>query len=264
MIKGVLHVHSTYSDGEFSLRELKQLFLSEGCRFICMSDHANAMDEAKLAAYVAECQELSDSAVQLIPGLEFDCDRRLHLLGYGVTALCEATNPQDVIRHVRQEGGVAVIAHPRDPEFGWVESFEVTPDGIEVWNSKYDGKRAPRARTFRLLYRMQERAPRLRAFYGQDLHWRTQFHGLFTEIEAESVARDTVLSALLAGAYRGRKEQTLLPSSGHVAESMLEEFDHANRRSQRLRAAMGAINRFRVRLGVGMPPALKAVLRRVL
>ena len=73
MIKGVLHVHSTYSDGEFSLAELKQLFLSEGCRFICMSDHANAMDEAKLAAYVAECRELSDSAMQLIPGLAFTC-----------------------------------------------------------------------------------------------------------------------------------------------------------------------------------------------
>lgn len=264
MIKGVLHVHSTYSDGEFSLAELKQLFLSEGCRFICMSDHANAMDEARLAAYVAECRELSDSAMQLIPGLEFDCDRRLHLLGYGVTSLCGATNPPDVIRHVRHEGGVAVIAHPRDPEFGWVESFEVVPDGIEVWNSKYDGKRAPRARTFRLLHRMQQRAPRLRAFYGQDLHWRTQYHGLFIEIEGESTDRDSVLSALLAGAYQGRKEAILLPSSGRVAESLLEEFDHANKRSQRLRAIMGAMNRFRLRLGLGIPPALKAVLRRVL
>jgi hypothetical protein len=264
MIKGVLHVHSTYSDGEFSLAELKELFQSEGCRFICMSDHANAMDKAKLTRYMQECQELSNGEMQIIPGLEFDCDRRLHLLGYGVTALCKSTNPIEVIQHVRRERGVAVIAHPRDPEFAWIETFDVAPDGIEVWNSKYDGKHAPRARTFRLLHRMQERVPRLRAFYGQDLHWRTQYHGLFTEIDGESATRGSVLAALAAGEYRGRKDGDPLPSSGQVAEGLLEQFDRRNKRSQRLRTAMMAINRTRKRLGVSIPPAIKAVLRRVL
>jgi hypothetical protein len=264
LFKGALHVHSTYSDGEFSLPELRQLFLAEGCDFVCMSDHANAMDETKVQRYVEECRELSDDALQFVPGLEFDCDRRLQLLGYGVTTLCNATHPVEVIEHVRRERGVAVIAHPRDPEFAWIETFDVAPDGIEVWNSKYDGKRGPRARTFRLLYRMQQRAPGLRAFYGQDLHWRTQYHGLFTEVEAESTARDSVLAALLAGQYQGRKDDSLLPSSGRVGEDLLELFDRRNRGSQRLRTAMMAINRTRRRLGLGIPPAVKALLRRVL
>lgn len=262
MITGVLHVHSTYSDGEFSLPELRDLFLAEGCRFICMSDHANAMDESKVARYVEECRELSDARMQFVPGLEFDCDRRLHLLGYGVTALSQATNPIEVIAHVRREGGVAVIAHPRDPEFGWIESFGELPDGIEVWNSKYDGKRAPRARTFRLLRRLQERHPAMRAFFGQDLHWRTQYHGLYTRLEIDEATRESVLSALFAGAFHGRKGTMDLPSSGSLPDDVLARFDQVNGRSQRLRSSAMAVNRLRLRLGLGIPSALRSVLRR--
>ena len=62
-------------------------------------------------------------------------------------------------------------------------SFARTPHGLETWNSKYDGRHSPRGRTFRLLHRLQKRRPTLRAFYGQDLHWRMQCGRLFTLVE---------------------------------------------------------------------------------
>ena len=50
------------------------------------------------------------------------------------------------------------------------EQFEPLPDGVEVWNTKYDGQYAPRPGTFELLGRLKTRRPDVRAFYGLDLH----------------------------------------------------------------------------------------------
>ena len=84
-----------------------------------------------------------------------------------------------------------------------IEALATLPDGIEVWNSKYDGRAAPRPRTFRLLQRMQARQPRMRAFFGQDLHWRTQFSGLFIDIDTGRLDSPSVLDALRRGDFTG-------------------------------------------------------------
>ena len=52
MLKGIIHCHSTYSDGEFTLRELREVCLVAGVDFVCMTDHAEAFDESRLRAYV--------------------------------------------------------------------------------------------------------------------------------------------------------------------------------------------------------------------
>ena len=36
------------------------------------------------------------------------------------------------------------MAHPKGTMFPVIEAFEQLPQGIEVWNSKYDGRYAPR------------------------------------------------------------------------------------------------------------------------
>src|SRR5437879_4272863 len=54
MLQGAMHVHSKYSDGEFTLEELRDTFLSEGCTFVCMTDHAEYFDPASLQTYMQE------------------------------------------------------------------------------------------------------------------------------------------------------------------------------------------------------------------
>ena len=54
MLKGAIHLHSTYSDGEFTLSELREVMISAGCDFVCMTDHAESFDDEKLEAYVRE------------------------------------------------------------------------------------------------------------------------------------------------------------------------------------------------------------------
>jgi PHP domain len=263
MLNGAIHVHSTYSDGEFTLAELREVYRSIGCRFVCMTDHAEYFDAARLADYVAECAALSDGGFQFIAGLEFNCDRRMHVLGFGVTRLTETPDPQAVIRHIKGEGGLAVIAHPMDTAFAWIESFDELPHGIETWNSKYDGRYAPRPQTFALLNRLQQREPRMRAFYGQDLHWKRQHRGLLNRLQIDQVSRAAVMSALARGDYEAVKGDIALPSSGALSAELIARFGSLNARYARRRQWIKRAKKWIDRAGLKVPAPLKAQLRRI-
>jgi predicted metal-dependent phosphoesterase TrpH len=263
MLKGAIHIHSTYSDGEFTLAELREVYSALGCGFVCMTDHAEHFDAAKIKSYVAECRSLSDDRFRFITGLEYTCDNRMHVLGYGVTSPVATTDPQKVIRHIKSEGGIPVIAHPMDAAFEWIESFEELPDGIEVWNSKYDGRHAPRPGTFRMLARLQARKPQMRAFYGQDMHWKKQHRGLFNILHCESASGEGVLAAFARGDYHAAKEGIELPSSGDLPESLLARFGGVNERYARKRRLIKRAKKMIDRVGLTVPAPLKAQLRRI-
>lgn len=263
MLNGAIHIHSTYSDGEFSLPELREIYLSAGYTFACMTDHAEAFGAKKLERYIAECNSLSDERFCFVAGLEYECERRLHILGYGVAALLGTTDPQEVIQQIDERGGVSVIAHPPDGAFDWLESFERLPQGIEVWNSKYDGRYAPRPATFRLLYKLQQRKPTTLAFYGQDLHWKKQFRGLANVVLGESLTREGIVTALASGSYLGRKEDLELPSTGKLPEPLLAHFGSVHERCDRLQQWAKLVKGMIDRLGVRVPALLKAQLRRL-
>lgn len=259
---GVLHVHSTYSDGEFSLAELRGVLQGEGYRFAAMADHAEAFDPNKTVQYAAECAALSDPEFFFVPGLEFECDRRLHIVGYGCLRLAGTRDPEQVIRHVTEAGGLPVVAHPPDALFGWLEGFGQRPHGLEVWNSKYDGRYAPRPATFALLDRWQASAAPVRAFYGVDLHWKKQFRGLGCRVFGASADPAGVLGALAEGRYAGVWGGLELPSSGAVDPAWLHQADRRNRRSHVLRGMLKGAKRLIDRAGLRVPASIKSEIRR--
>jgi PHP domain len=263
MLKGALHIHSTYSDGEFTLAELRQLFLAEGCSFVCMNDHAEYFDKAKVEAYSEECKSLSDENMRFVVGLEYRCEKQMHILGYGATLLAKSQDPQTVIHHIDAQGAISVIAHPRDEFFSWIEGFGILPQGIETWNSKYDGRYGPRPGTFALLRRLAERRPSMHAFYGQDLHWKKQFRGLFVELDCEAAQPDEILRALSKGNFKGQKGELKLPSSGILSQELLAKFAHAQDKSSRVRRLMKEGKRALDQTGVKVPDSIKAQLRRI-
>jgi hypothetical protein len=263
MLRGALHVHSVYSDGEFTLPELRQTLQEEGCAFAFVADHAQYFDEVKLAEYGRELERLSDSTFTFVPGLEFECEKRLHIVGYGAQFLLAADDPEEVIGALEAKHAVAVIAHPKTELFSWIESFGRLPSGIEVWNSKYDGRYAPRAETFGLLSRLQARRTDLRAFYGQDLHWRHQYRGLHVDVAAASNTAGDLLDALRKGNFSAAVHGMRLPSTGALSEEQLLMFSRAQRRSDRVRHLMRATKRVTDRIGLSIPAALKSQARRI-
>lgn len=264
MLKGAIHIHSTYSDGEFTLAELREVYLAAGCAFACVTDHAQCFDAAKVQAYADECARYSDRRFAFIPGLEFGCAGRMHILGYGVTKLAYNNNPEDIIEHIEGSRGISVIAHPRDTAFPSIESFQRLPDGIEAWNSKYDGRYAPRPDVFQLLNRLQRRRPGMHAFYGQDLHWKKQFRGLLNVVRAGTPPDpQEILAAFARGDYHGVKDSIDLPADGRISEVLMQRFAQIHRRSNAMRNLIRVTKKQADRLGLSVPASVKSHLRRI-
>jgi hypothetical protein len=261
-IQAALHVHSTYSDGELPLAHVRDLFLKEGCQLVCMADHADFFDERSLAAYIAECRQLSNQHIQLLPGLEFECRGRMHIVGYGVETLIDSADPTEVIDHIARAGGVSVIAHPAPEHLPLIPSFPLLPDGIEVWNTKSDGSAAPRPAVFDLLQELRKRKPDLLAFYGVDFHWKYQFHGLLNEVTIAGGGERAVIDALRAGRFEGVHGSLRLPSDGKLPASLLADFAVRNSRSGRLRKLLKRVKKWGGPLGRALPASVKSQLRR--
>ena len=263
MLKGAMHLHSTYSDGEFTLRELREIFLAESCSFACVTDHAECFDEVSIQRYVEECKSLSDDKFVFLAGLEYSCEFNMHILGYGATQLTPTRDPQVVIRHISSQSALPVIAHPKDDSFAWIETFETLPLGIEVWNTKYDGRYAPRPGTFTLLQRLRQRRPTTLAFFGQALHWKKQFRGMFVEVDCVPNTTEAILQALGRGDYRAQKYEYRLPSSGVIDDKLLVEFGRGHDRSYRMRRFLKNGKQALDRFGIKVPDSIKAQLRRI-
>jgi hypothetical protein len=242
---------------------LRDLFLAEGCAFVCMTDHAEYFDAEKLKAYFDDCEAHSDSRLHFVPGLEYECEKRMHILGYGASRLANSLDPQEVIRHIEGHGAISVIAHPKDEFFDWIESFQTLPRGIEAWNSKYDGRYAPRPGTFALVQKLRQRKSEMHAFYGQDLHWKKQFHNLFVDVNSPSAQPDDILQALSSGSFHGQKDELSLPSSGIVPQELLAEFEQTHARSYRMWQLLKRGKSALDRLGLSVPEPIKAQLRRI-
>ncbi len=76
-----MHIHSTYSDGTYSPKEIIDLSLKKGLYGIAITDHdcVNGLSEA-----VEYCK---DKNILFIPGIEFSCfhnDDEIHILGYNI------------------------------------------------------------------------------------------------------------------------------------------------------------------------------------
>ena len=262
MLKTAIHCHSTYSDGEFTLSELRQVFQRAGYRAVFMTDHAEFFDAQKLAAYINECESLSDDEFRFVPGLEYECERRMHILGYGATSLTASKAPQEVINHIENQGCVSVIAHPGDSMFSWIEGFDILPTGIETWNTKYDGRYAPRPRTFQLLNRLQQRKPEMKAYYGQDLHWKNQYRGLSNSLDGERLTQTSLLAALRSGNYSAICEEVELPSNGILTDLLLTDFERLSDRYMRKQSLFKRVKKISGGFGKNLPAPVKSRIRK--
>lgn len=174
--RGVLHVHSTYSDGELTLAELRALGERNGLSFICLAEHDEQLSPERRQEFMNECHARSDEQFRFVPGFEV----------------------QQGDAHVLILGGIVrILAHPHRNSFT-LPSCE----GVEVWNSQYDGKRFPRWAALRWFRTVVRAHPELHAFGGIDLHRASHLGGPSTIVDIPSLTEDHILSALQGGRYR--------------------------------------------------------------
>ena len=218
MLKGILHVHSVFSDGEESLERLVQIFRRSHMDFVAVSDHAEVFDDARMQQYVELCESLSDESFVVIPGLEFALHGGdTHILGYGVTQRVRAAEMEKLVDGIHEAGGIAVLAHPPAGSINMIGSIKSKLDGIEVWNGRYDGVYAPRADSFQLLRRIRAVNLKALAFGGVDLHKAGQAQKpIYVEVNANERTRPAIMTALRAGEFAVRGANMKIPSTGNL------------------------------------------------
>lgn len=201
ILRGVIHVHSTFSDGEMALDDLLRVFRADGNQFVAMTDHAEMMDERAMERYVRVCRDASTDTFCVLPGVELAYHRSLHVLAIGIDAPVRADNTFDGVNEIHRLGGLAVWAHPTPANFPWVEGLGIPWDGIEIRNVRYD--RAPGVRPARgkLLARLRRREPSVFGYYGLDFHRRNQARSLRTRVEADACTPSAIMAALRSGRF---------------------------------------------------------------
>jgi hypothetical protein len=137
-----LHMHTRYSDGSGTHKDIAQAAIRTGLDAVIVTDH-NVLVQGVEGYY-----RVGPNRVLLLVGQEVhDQDRvpqKNHLLVFNANRdlATLADDPQALINGVAEAGGLSFIAHPLDPEapafketdISW-EAWEVQGyTGIELWN----------------------------------------------------------------------------------------------------------------------------------
>jgi len=137
-----LHMHTRYSDGSGTHKDIAQAAIKTGLDAFIVTDH-NVLVQGVEGYY-----RIGLGRVLLLVGQEIhDQDRdpqKNHLLVFNADRDLSslADDPQTLINGVREAGGLSFLAHPRDPEapafnetdISW-EAWDVQGfNGIELWN----------------------------------------------------------------------------------------------------------------------------------
>ena len=250
-VRGIVHVHSLYSyDGKHSLSEIAREARGAGLSFVCIAEHSDTLDSARVGDLVAECASLTSPDFVIVPGIEFTCHGGLHLLGFGVRSYDSSRDPMALSRFIRREGGVAVLAHPFRKAYDIPTGFLDSIDGIEVWNGSYDGSLVPNSRALDLYVRARRTNPRLVACVGNDLHRLVNIRKLALEMRLETLGAEAIVNALREGAFRGVSRLWSIsgrPGGGTMQRVGIFALDAAYHGAQRVRAAVTGDNPRRTR-----------------
>ncbi len=169
--KGIIHTHSDFSyDGNDSVEDIANFLKQRGYSFICLTEHDDDFDHNKMARYVSACKNASDENFQVVPGLEFRCNNRMHILGIGIEEYFLTKDPLDAIMNIKKQGGVAVIAHPRKYINNISKEILAAVDGIEIWNGPNDSRFIPHYKMLTYYKRIKKKYPHIKAFCGADIH----------------------------------------------------------------------------------------------
>jgi len=136
-ICGAVHLHTTYSDGGVSFKELIDAAREIGLDYIAVTDHMT-MDGSR------DGYEGRHGDLQVIVGYEHnDRSNRNHYLVLGTDAVFGHLDcAGEYVKMVKEAGGIGFIAHPSEkrdyfgtlPPYPWTEWAVTGFDGIELWN----------------------------------------------------------------------------------------------------------------------------------
>jgi hypothetical protein len=155
-----LHMHTPYSDGHYTHRDIAQAALQTRVDAVIVTDH-NVWVDGPGGYY-----HNGDRRVLMMIGEEVHDQTRdpqkNHLLVFGVDREMAtlANDSQRLIDEVIKDGGLAFIAHPTDPaaptfnepDISWVDWNVNDYTGIELWNAMSEFKSLLKSKIHAIFY----------------------------------------------------------------------------------------------------------------
>jgi len=198
--RGLIHIHTTYSyDGTLSLPDFVHLVKSRHYDFIILTEHAEDYDDKKMQLLVNECSNVSDDAFIAIPGLEFNING-IHILGIGIENYFQETEPEELIRKIHENNGLAILAHTID--YTTIPYAKVKGvDLIEIWNPRYGERLAPSRASLKVLHEFRTIKKTYSATGGLDLHTIKDLVPLYQRVFSDRLTRSDILNSLKGGEF---------------------------------------------------------------
>ncbi len=196
------HIHSTYSpDSSSSVAEIVKYSRKIGLDAIAIADHDTMKGsmEAK-----DRFKGLKDFVI--IPAMEISTNKG-HIVALGIKEeISPGLDPKETVELIRDQGGIAVAAHPfvryREGLFSRISSLDV--DALETLNSRYIfGYSNWRARKMA----EETKIPQLGA---SDAHFLGAIGSCVTELEADFDV-ESILEVILSGKTNVFGDRTPLP-----------------------------------------------------
>lgn len=142
-----LHTHTNASDGDYAPEELIDIAISKGITTIAITDHDNIDGIERAYNYV------QGKDIELVPGIELSAHvskGEMHILGLFLNFKDEVFQKikrktyeaDDIIRHIKANGGLVILAHPQSLELSFEELRKKLQelksyglDGLECYHS---------------------------------------------------------------------------------------------------------------------------------
>lgn len=198
--KGNLHTHTTESDGKVSPEECYALYKSKGYDFLARTDHWKVSEAGDYEGML------------LLSGCEYNfgedpgAEGVYHIVALGMERdphLTKAMSPDEAVRLIHENGGLADIAHPAwslnspDQILRYGKIFDMT----EIYNSVSGLPRNARPYSGLVVDMVASRGYYLPLIADDDVHFYVPGFDAcrsFIMVEAEECTRESILSAILA------------------------------------------------------------------
>ncbi len=152
------HIHTTWSDGDSTVRQIRDQANSFGYKWVIITDHAGDSSQTSQArlevsewlAYQTDCNNAQNvyPYTTVCPGEELAVvegstspfnSNSGHLLCYANSSYAASYGTcQDLINRTNSAGGFGVIAHPNNPLFHWGDWNVFGFRGLEIISSQQD------------------------------------------------------------------------------------------------------------------------------
>ena len=205
--KGVLHLHTTNSDGKLGPMEVYDRYKEKGYDFIAITDHDVI---TKLGIKPDKNFLAIENSVEFAGGSHnIRLDLLMPILGIGFEndKLCDYdTNHQDTIDYIIENNGLAIIHHPN---WVWGGKFNELAKlkryhGMEVFNAVLkEGVGSPFA--FEKWDYLLSRSNKIWGFAVDDMHWPkdNQIFKGWIMVDAESLTKKDIFDSIKKGKFYG-------------------------------------------------------------